>query len=624
MTKQDIKMIPFGQIDPSKLNPRKVFDPEAIESIAASIGVWGIEQNLVVRPSPKDKKRFELVAGERRWRAVQLLIANRTWDPGDPLPCRLIECDDAGLIEASLSENLQREGLHPLDEAEGYATLVEAGRSIAEIAAGVPFTKRHVELRLALANNLQIGVKNNFRADKITLAQARVLAAYAPPKRQPGVLKRILAGDHGYQTPDNLKEQLLRESVPLGFEIFDPTLYKGGWIEDPDDPDARRYADVEAFVKLQEAAIVEREAKLKETYGWVEVHRAQWFDDWKFGHSADKDKKKAGAVILVRADHSVKIYNDLLKQANSREAARGSKRGGPKTAAPASDDPRRSLPTKAGLHLAKVQKTHALRAALLEAGPQKAERLACLALLGQTDEIRLSRASGRDRPGDRVATPQVDTVIKDKTHGFKGLGGRIGGAAGLLEALLFLDDKSIGELFTALVAQTLGSYPGDGELGDSDTIALLASDIGADVSQHWSLDDDYLAACKKRELLEIALSLGVTQPSAKKGWPRPISEVQKLPLAGLRTLILAYVKDHPEAKMSFLPFPFHFGTPKTLLAKIAAAAPKSEAKAKPKAKPKPKAKAEATAKPKAQAKPKPKAKKKRAAARRVSRGIRQL
>ena len=114
----ETRRIPLASIIPSPLQPRRVFSDEELDELAASIRENGLLQPLVVRPVPDAPERYELVVGERRFRALTKL----GW-PDAPVLVR--DATDETLLVLALVENLQREQLNPLEEAEGYVALSE-------------------------------------------------------------------------------------------------------------------------------------------------------------------------------------------------------------------------------------------------------------------------------------------------------------------------------------------------------------------------------------------------------------------------------------------------------------------------------------------------------------------
>ena len=127
----DSRRVPLASIVPSRLQPRRVFSDDELAELTSSIRENGLLQPLVVRPSPGSPDRFEIVVGERRFRAVSRL----GWDD---VPVIVREATDETLLVLALVENLQREALNPLEEAEGYMALSDRFElSHSEIAEAV-------------------------------------------------------------------------------------------------------------------------------------------------------------------------------------------------------------------------------------------------------------------------------------------------------------------------------------------------------------------------------------------------------------------------------------------------------------------------------------------------------
>ena len=113
---QELRPIPVDMIDPSPNQPRRMFDEDSLISLAGSIRARGVLQPVLVRPHPSG--RYELIAGERRWRAAQLAEL-------DAIPAVVRRHDDAASLEVALIENMAREDLNPVEEARACSALVE-------------------------------------------------------------------------------------------------------------------------------------------------------------------------------------------------------------------------------------------------------------------------------------------------------------------------------------------------------------------------------------------------------------------------------------------------------------------------------------------------------------------
>lgn len=175
-------------IAPARGNRPSGMDAEALAGLAASIHEWGLLQPLVVAPPDGSDRPYRIVAGERRWRAIGLLIAAGSWPEGRPLRCVAAPpCDDAHLALARLTENIQREDLNPLDECELIAAAVAAhdaiapGRGTAVVATALGKKLRWVQIRRRVGDHLGPIDKARLRAGDIGIAEARALVAEPKP-----------------------------------------------------------------------------------------------------------------------------------------------------------------------------------------------------------------------------------------------------------------------------------------------------------------------------------------------------------------------------------------------------------------------------------------------------------
>jgi ParB family chromosome partitioning protein len=116
--RRTLMSIPVTSISPSPFQPRRIFSEESINELAASLKQHGMAQPMVVRPKPNTTGQYELIAGERRWRAAQIV-------PMHEVPVIIQDIDDKTAMEIALIENLQRVDLNPLEEARAFQRLIE-------------------------------------------------------------------------------------------------------------------------------------------------------------------------------------------------------------------------------------------------------------------------------------------------------------------------------------------------------------------------------------------------------------------------------------------------------------------------------------------------------------------
>jgi ParB family chromosome partitioning protein len=176
--------IPLERIRESKTNPRRTFDEPKLVELAANIKLHGVLQPILVRPLPDGEAGFyELVAGARRYRASRL--AER-----ETIPASVRDLTDAQCLELQLIENLQRADVHELDEARGYAALIEMQPdtyTVETLAEKVGRSEKYVYARLRLTHLVE-EVQEAFYAAKLTVAHAFEIA-----RLQPGDQRRALA-----------------------------------------------------------------------------------------------------------------------------------------------------------------------------------------------------------------------------------------------------------------------------------------------------------------------------------------------------------------------------------------------------------------------------------------------
>ena len=167
--------IPVEVIRPNPQQPRRRFDDAELEELAASIREKGVLQPVLVRPAMYAGE-FQIVAGERRWRAAQR-AGVRT------LPALVRELSDAEVLELAIIENVQRVDLSPIEEAEGYRALIEGhGRSQAQVAAIVGKSRVHVTNALRLLQ-LPPKVQALVQGGRLSPGHARALIGAAEPER---------------------------------------------------------------------------------------------------------------------------------------------------------------------------------------------------------------------------------------------------------------------------------------------------------------------------------------------------------------------------------------------------------------------------------------------------------
>ena len=170
------RSLPIEALEPGPFQPRSPIDPADLEELTGSIREHGILQPILARPKPGAVGAFQIVGGERRWRAAQLAGLHE-------VPVLIRDFDDRTAMAAALVENLQREDLNAIEEAEGYARLTEQfGLTQDALGKAVGKSRSHVANTLRLLN-LSSHVRDLLRDGHLTAGHARALLTAAEPEK---------------------------------------------------------------------------------------------------------------------------------------------------------------------------------------------------------------------------------------------------------------------------------------------------------------------------------------------------------------------------------------------------------------------------------------------------------
>lgn len=203
--REEGRTVPVSSVVPNPFQPRKEFTDEELDELARSIEENGLLQPLVVRPSAEED-RFELVAGERRLRAVRRL----GWKE---VPARVRPVDDRALLVLALVENLQREGLSPLEEAEGYQVLMADFELTQEEVARSVGKNRSTVANMVRLLRLPPSVRRLVDEGRLTRGHARALLALEDPGRIAHMARTAVSQAWSVR---EMEERVRRESKGTG------------------------------------------------------------------------------------------------------------------------------------------------------------------------------------------------------------------------------------------------------------------------------------------------------------------------------------------------------------------------------------------------------------------------
>jgi len=205
-TKSDkgISLVKLSLIEPNLDQPRKDFDPEALTDLTESIRLHGILQPLAVRQLAGG--RYQIIAGERRWRAAR--------EAGlAEVPVYVVEADEKKVMELALVENLQRQDLNPIEEAEGYRVLMDDFSLTQEDCAA-----RIGKSRSAVANTLRLlsltpEVRKMVSDGRLSAGHAKALLAIANEKKQWEAANIVLDKNYNVRQTELLAKKILQSSI---------------------------------------------------------------------------------------------------------------------------------------------------------------------------------------------------------------------------------------------------------------------------------------------------------------------------------------------------------------------------------------------------------------------------
>ncbi|WOB09716.1 MULTISPECIES: ParB/RepB/Spo0J family partition protein [Burkholderiales] len=269
----ELHLIPLSRLRPSARNVRKS-GGTSIPELAASVTRVGLLQNLTAIASP-DGEHFEVVAGKRRLAALKLLAKRRKIGRDHPVPCLLVP--DASARTVSLTENVHRESMSPVDELFAWKALAAEGRAIEDIAADFGVTPLVVRRRLKLAN-VSPRLLADYQQGEVSLEQLMALAIIDDHAAQEAA---FYEAPHWQREPESLRDHLTMEEIDAGRDAV--ARFVGVEAYEAAGGGIRRdlFADERNGVFLTDAALLDTLARERlesvadavraEGWGWVEA-----------------------------------------------------------------------------------------------------------------------------------------------------------------------------------------------------------------------------------------------------------------------------------------------------------------------------------------------------------------
>ena len=202
--------ISIANLKPSSSQPRRLFDKNSINELAESIKSKGLVQPILVRPSPSESGTYEIIAGERRWRAAQIAQLHE-------VPAVVRKLDDVEALEIAIIENVQRSDLSPIEEAAGYKRLIENhGHTQEALSAIVGKSRSHIANIIRLLG-LPQSIQDMISEGKISSGHARAIMNSVFPEQ---LAEKIVSENLSVRDAEDLAKQ--RKSRVKKVKLKDP------------------------------------------------------------------------------------------------------------------------------------------------------------------------------------------------------------------------------------------------------------------------------------------------------------------------------------------------------------------------------------------------------------------
>ena len=189
--------ISIAKLKPSPSQPRRLFDKNSINELAESIRSKGLVQPILVRPSPTETGAYEIIAGERRWRAAQIAQLHE-------VPAVIRQLDDVESLEIAIIENVQRSDLSPIEEAAGYKRLIENHGHTQEVLAEIVGKSRSHIANIIRLLGLPQSIQDMISEGKISSGHARAIMNSAFPEQ---LAEKIVSENLSVRAAEDLAKQ---------------------------------------------------------------------------------------------------------------------------------------------------------------------------------------------------------------------------------------------------------------------------------------------------------------------------------------------------------------------------------------------------------------------------------
>ena len=505
MTDQtDLNFTKLKDLNPPKDNPRKVFDESYIESLALSIKADGVLQSLVVKPLKGKKSGFEIISGECRYRALNILLDRGDIEKDYLVPTLIkkgVSASEASRI--AVVENLQRQDMHPMDEAHAVVSLIHDGESLEDVAQKTGFSLSLIKQRIALTALCE-EAQEALRAGDITLSVASALTLGTQDRQ-----KKLLEDGISHCSAQDIKDELTDEKIPLSSAIFPIDQYQGSITRDLFFNEDESYFDNrEEFFDLQDDAVQAlKQKKEDEGYSPVEICEDRWFSRCEYRQALEGEQ--GGCVIHFSPNGDVSVHEGLVSRALDKKVVEEIKESTLK----------KTYSSSLCEYIA-MQKSLAVQNALLT-NPRKAKEVAvvllicnplslsdvklglhkCHAYFEKLDMRPRAFKSVNEHIYSLLGEIGIDANIEDAVYGKLLSGWR--DPSKMYEAVKALSDDDLDKLHLLLTTLCFGQGGINLDCSEDSFFNHVAKDLDVDMRDYWTPDEYFLARLKAENIAKI-------------------------------------------------------------------------------------------------------------------------
>jgi ParB family transcriptional regulator, chromosome partitioning protein len=517
MTARDV---PFAALLPPKENPRTTYDEASIAGLAQTIAKDGVIQNLVVRSEGKD--RFRVIIGKRRYLALKYLREAGTIDDDYLVPVSVrkkLPQRDADRM--STVENVQRESMHPIDEADAFAKLLQDGAEIPDVAVETGVSVATIRRRLALAS-LSDEAKAAAKEGVISLSIAEALTL-GSAEQQRDWIKEIVSGAE--VDAEDIRGELLSGKPTVALAAFPLERYTGTLSKDLfADEESTYFDDVEQFVALQRQVaeeLVEQHRQAGTSVELLEGYNPPW---WHYRLAAENE---TGSVVIHLAPNGLlEVRESLVKHEVAPQVVAATQ------ATPLVRKVRngRDGPSGATIRNVALHQSVMVQAALFEDVRKAKETTAALLLLGHGGNYgaRLTLHEALDSlAADAPASPaymaieklaagfverlpEVATRSNKNAPAWQRLFRSITNAETVYAAVCRLDDDELDALILLCAVLCIGRSNLDMPEASTSLLACVARRLNVDLRRYWRPDTAFLLTLRREELETAAIESGAS------------------------------------------------------------------------------------------------------------------